>query len=81
MVVPIPTLPCELTKKAVVVPVWVEVEMTNRFRFEKVEVAEIASLAQGVVVDMPSEAGVAFQKKFELSCVRRPLAPMNGTEP
>ena len=67
--------------KAVEVAPCVEVETTNRGRLEKVEVAEIPSLAQGEVEEIPRDAGVAFQKKFELSCERAPPAPVNRTEP
>jgi len=67
VVVPTPTFPPEVTINAVDVPVCVEVEMAKRFRFEKVEVAEMARRAQGEVEEMPREAGVAFQKKFALS--------------
>ena len=81
VVVPTPTLPCEVTTKAVEVLFEVEVETAKSGMLERVEVAEILSLAQGEVVEIPREAGVAFQKRFELSWVRRPFDPMKGTEP
>ena len=81
VVVPTPTLPCEVTTKAVEVLFEVEVETAKSGMLERVEVAEILSLAQGEVVEIPRDAGVAFQKKFELSWVRRPFDPMKGTEP
>ena len=58
-----------------------EVETTKSGIFESEEVADRESLAVGVVEEIPREAGVAFQKKFGLSWVRSPEAPMKGTEP
>lgn len=81
---PIATLPCESMRKAVVVELVVDERLAvtrKRLVLESDDVALTDNLANGEVEDIPREAGVAFQKKFALSCVRRPLAPMNGTEP
>ena len=67
--------------KAVEVAEAVEVEMAKRLMFELLEVALMASLAQGEVEESPRESWVSFQKKATLSWVRSPPEPMKGTDP
>jgi hypothetical protein len=67
--------PLESTESAVEVPLPVEEITEKSGRLESEEVAEMVSLAEGEVVEMPSEAEGALQKRLRLSCLSNPPAP------
>jgi hypothetical protein len=85
VVVPIPMRASALMRKAVVVGLFITRSVLALIKrsgmLESEEVAESESRAKGEEEEMPSDAGVADQKKLALSWVRSPLVPMKGTEP